>query len=86
MPDPVKANALKVLAVLRESDMDGYRLLKLAGVSEQELAEVIRRELRSIVTFQGDLSPGAIGEAYFSILPSAQGLAEQTARLLSMLP
>ena len=81
--DPVKSNALKVLEVLRGSSMDGYRLLKRTGLSENDLAQAISEELRSVVTVEGSLEPKMIGEAYFSILPSDLGRAEQTFSMLS---
>jgi hypothetical protein len=83
--DPVKVSALKILDALRESALDGYRLLKKTNLTEDELAKATRQELSSIVNVQGSLSPGSIGEAYFSILPSSQGLAIQMTRLLSMM-
>jgi hypothetical protein len=82
--DPVKANAFKVLEVLRGSSMDGYRLLKRTGLSAEDLSKAMEEELRSVVTVQGSLGADTIGEAYFSIQPSDLGRAEQTLSMLSL--
>ena len=81
--DPaVKMHALKVLDVLSGSAMDGYRLLKRTGLSEDDLVRVME-VLRDVVKVDGNLTPRAIGEAYFSILPSDLGRARQTMSILS---
>lgn len=81
--DPAKANALKILEVLRRSSMDGYRLLKLTQLTPDDLRKAVTTELRSIVKVEGSLDALAIGEAYFSILPSDLGRAEQMLTMLS---
>lgn len=76
--DQVKVNAQKVLdALLGVSAMDGYRLLKRTGLSEDDLEAAVRQQLDSVVKVDGCLSAKAIGEAYFSILPSRIGRAQE---------
>jgi len=79
--DPVKDAARKILNALLESSMDGYRLQSKTNLSEQALRQAVE-ELGELVTVQGNIN--SIGDAYFSILPSAQGLAAQKRAMLSM--
>ena len=70
-PDP----KLRVISVLRDSAMDGYRLMSRTGLDEGTLSAVLL-ELQSIIGVKGELSTKKVGEAYLYVRPEARDMAD----------
>jgi hypothetical protein len=71
----VQQNALKVVRVLRESAMDGYKLMDRTGLAAGDLVSAVS-SIPTVVGVKGQLIADRIGEAYLFVLPNALGVAE----------
>lgn len=61
-----------MLQAIRERAMDGYTVMKRAGVEPPELAQVLMElQSRGAVSIKGDVSPERVGESYVSVPPSS---------------
>lgn len=72
--DP-KERALRVVSVLRNSAMDGYRLMSRTELDEAALIQTLL-ELQSIVGVKGELTPEKVGTAYLFVRPEARDMAD----------
>jgi hypothetical protein len=73
-PD-VQEHALRVVRVLRESAMDGYRLMARTGLQPGDLVTAVA-SIPSVIGVKGELIDSRIGEAYLFVLPNAMGVAD----------
>lgn len=74
---PSREQISRVLVALREQAMDGYMLMSRTGLTEEELATVIRYLTTiGVVTIKGESTAKEIGRAYVWIPPSIRGKAE----------
>jgi hypothetical protein len=83
-PD-VQQNALKVVRALRESAMDGYRLMARTGLAAADLIDAVS-SIPSVVGVKGELLEPRIGEAYLFVFPNAMGVAEMMVKNPSYKP
>jgi hypothetical protein len=74
---PSDPNFVKILLALRDRAMDGYSLQRLTGLDDTTLLSALwRLQSQGIVNVKGELSKDKLGDAYFSLVPGARGLAE----------
>jgi len=66
---------LRIVGVLRDSAMDGYRLMSRTGLDEDTLSAILL-ELQSIIGVKGELSAKKVGEAYLYVRPEARDMAD----------
>lgn len=72
--DP-KERALRVVSVLRDSAMDGYRLMSRTSLDEDSLVATLL-DLQSIIGVKGELSRDKVGAAYLFVRPDARQMAD----------
>jgi len=75
MADAPVDTKLRVVSVLRDSAMDGYRLMSRTGLDEEALSAVLL-ELQSVIGVKGELSAKKVGEAYLYVRPEARDMAD----------
>ena len=71
----VHEHALRVVRALRESAMDGYRLMARTQLDPQSLVNAAL-SVASVVGVKGELIPDRVGEAYFFVFPNALAAAD----------
>lgn len=72
----ISDEALRVLRLLTEKAMDGYRLLDRSGLEPEALCEVGGELVaKSLIAVKGELRPDYVGDAYFWVPPNAQSYA-----------
>ena len=81
----VQQDALLVVQALRQSAMDGYRLMSRTGLDAKRLIVAVA-SIPSIVSVKGELVETRIGEAYFFVMPNLLSTAEMMVKNPSYKP
>ena len=76
---------MKVVRALRESAMDGYRLMARTGLAAGDLVTAVS-SIPSVVGVKGELIETRVGEAYLFVFPNAIGVAEMMVKNPSYKP